>query len=151
VTIPRSSNLLRPVLLDLLLAQIPQLVHIRRLSSRNTLCQLDEATNLRLLRHSVLRGASLDADDANARVLGTTVVLAVTEVADPGLERGGVVLADDFAVGLDGGVAGDGGPLARVVDEADVDGCVLLEVVGLAGLGVGVEEEVEAVALLDGC
>jgi hypothetical protein len=58
------------------------------------------------------------------------------------------VLLDHSAVGLNGSFAGDGGPLARVVDEADVDGGVLLEVVGLARLGVGVEEQIEAVCLL---
>jgi hypothetical protein len=73
---------------------------------------------------------------------------AVTEIADPGLERGRVVLPHNLAICLDGSVAGDGSPLARVVDEAEVDGLVLLEVVCLARLGVGVEEEIEAVALL---
>jgi len=58
------------------------------------------------------------------------------------------VLLDDSAVGLDGGVAGDGCPLAGVGDEANVDGLVLLEIVGLARLGVGMEEEVEAICFL---
>jgi len=91
---------------------MPQLVNIRRLTSRNTLRQLDKTANLCPLRHSVLCSADLDADDANARVLWATVVLAVTEVANPRLERWRVVLADDVAVCLDGGVAGDGRPLA---------------------------------------
>jgi hypothetical protein len=42
------------------------------------------------------------------------------------------VLLDDGAVCLDAGVAGDGCPLPGVGDEAEVDGGVLLEVVGLA-------------------
>jgi hypothetical protein len=58
------------------------------------------------------------------------------------------VLLDNSAVSLDGGMAGDRRPLARIGDEANVDGCILLEVVGLARLGVGVEEEVEAVSFL---
>jgi len=75
-------------------------------------------------------------------------VLAVTEVADPGLEGWGVVLVDLLAIGLDGGFAGDGGPFAGVVEEAEVDFGVSVEVVGLAGFGVGVEDEVDAVAFL---
>jgi hypothetical protein len=75
-------------------------------------------------------------------------VLAVAEVAEPRLQRRRVVFFDNGAVGLDGGVARDGRPLARVGDEAEVDRSMLLEVVGLAGLGVGVEEEVEAVSFL---
>lgn len=58
------------------------------------------------------------------------------------------MLADDVAVGLDGCVTRDGGPLASVVDEADIDCGVLLEIVGLSRLGVGVEEDVEAVSFL---
>lgn len=58
------------------------------------------------------------------------------------------MLLDDVAVGLDRSMAGDGSPLSGVVDEANVDRRVLLEVISLAGLGVGVEEEVETVALL---
>lgn len=73
---------------------------------------------------------------------------AVTEVADPCLQCGRVVLPDNFAVRLYGSVAGDGCPLAGWSDEGDIDGRVRLEVVGLAGFGVGVEEELEAVALL---
>lgn len=75
-------------------------------------------------------------------------MLAVAEVAEPGFERGRVVLVDLFAVGLDFGGAGDRGPFAGAVDEADVYFGVLGEVVGLAGFGVGVEDEVDAVALL---
>jgi hypothetical protein len=58
------------------------------------------------------------------------------------------VLLDDSAVGLDGGLAGDGCPLAGVVDETNVDGGVLLQVISLARLGVGVEEDVKSVCLL---
>jgi hypothetical protein len=58
------------------------------------------------------------------------------------------VLLDNSTIGLNGSVTRDGCPFTRVGDEANVDGCMLLEVVGLARLGVCVEEEVEAVALL---
>jgi len=75
-------------------------------------------------------------------------VLSVAEVSDPRLERGAVVLVDLFAVGDDGSGAGDGGPVAGRGEESDVDVRVVLEVVGLSGLGVGVEDEVDAVTLL---
>lgn len=55
---------------------------------------------------------------------------------------------DFLAVGLDGRLARDGGPFAAAVDEADVDFWVGFQVVGLAGFGVGVVDEVDAVALL---
>ena len=75
-------------------------------------------------------------------------MLSITEVADPRLQRGGVVLVDFFAVGDDGGGAGNRGPLAAAGEEANVDVGVVLEVVRLAGLGVGVEDQVDAVAFL---
>lgn len=75
-------------------------------------------------------------------------MLAITEVTDPSLQCWRVVLLDDSAVGLDGSLAGDRCPLARVVDESNVDGSVLLQVVGLARLGVGVEQDVKSVCLL---
>lgn len=73
---------------------------------------------------------------------------AVTQIADPGFERGRVVFADGGAVGDDGGVAADGGPFPGAVEEGDVDGGVGVEVVGFAAFGVGVEEEVDAVTFL---
>jgi hypothetical protein len=46
------------------------------------------------------------------------------------------------------GLSGNRGPFARVVEEAKVDVRVVLQVVCLAGLGVGMEDEVDAVTLL---
>jgi len=54
----------------------------------------------------------------------------------------------EVAVGDDVGFAGDGGPFAGVVEEAEVDVGVVFEVVGLAGFGVCVEDEIDAVAFL---
>lgn len=127
---------------------MPQLVHLSSLASDNALGELNGTTDGCAPGDSVLCGLAGDLDEANARVLRATVVLAVTEVAEPGLERRRVVLLDAGAVGLDGSGAGDAGPLAGVVEESEVDLGVLLEVVGLAGLGVGVEDEVNAVVLL---
>lgn len=79
------EHLLSLPLLHLSLADMPQLVHTRRLSSRNTLGQLHEATNRSPPRDSILSGASPYANDTDAWVLWAAVVLAVTEVADPSL------------------------------------------------------------------
>jgi hypothetical protein len=135
-------------LLNLLCLDVPKLVHLSSLASDNTLGELNGTTNGCAPGDGVLCGLAGDLDETDTRILGTTVVLAVTEVAEPGLERGRVVLLDAGAVGLDRSGAGDAGPLAGVVEESEVDLRVLLEIVGLAGLGVGVEDEVDAVVLL---
>lgn len=67
-------------------------------------------------------------------------MLAVAQVADPRLQGRRVVLVDEIAVGDNVGLAGNGGPFAGVVEEAEVDVGVVLEVVGFAGFGVGVED-----------
>lgn len=95
-----------------------------------------------------MSSAGLDTDDANAWVFWTAVMLAVAEVADPGLERWRVVLADNLAISLNGCMARDGSPFSGVVDEANVDRRVFFQVICLARLSVGVEEEIEAVSFL---
>ena len=135
-------------LLNLVRLNVPKLVDLSSLASDNALGELHSAANGSAPAGGVLRSLAGDLDEADTGVLGTAVVLAVTEVTEPGLERRRVVLLDTRAVGLDGSGAGDAGPLAGVVEESQVDLGVLLEVVGLAGLGVGVEDEVNAVVLL---
>lgn len=135
-------------MLDLVRLDVPKLVYLSSLASDNALGELHSAANGSAPADGVLRSLAGDLDEADARVLGAAIVLAVTKVAEPGLEGRRVVLLDAGAVGLDGGGAGDAGPLAGVVEEGEVDVGVLLEVVGLAGLGVGVEDEVDAVVLL---
>jgi hypothetical protein len=115
------TDLLGLPLRDLGLVKVPELVNAGRLAGRNPLGKLDDATNSRSPRDSVLCSLGLDTDDANAGVLWATVVLAVTEVTDPGLQGWRVVLPDNVAVGLDRGMARDGSPLSGVVDEANVD------------------------------
>lgn len=72
----------------------------------------------------------------------------VAEIAEPGFERGRVVLLHHSAVGHDGRDSGDGRPFARGVEECDVDVWVGDDVVGLAGFGVGVEDEIDAAGFL---
>lgn len=97
--------LLRLPLGNLRLVNVPQLVDARSLASRNALGKLDKATYCGPPRHSILCCLSLDPNDANAGVLRASVVLAVTKITDPGLQRRGVVLLDDGTVGLDRGMA----------------------------------------------
>jgi len=127
---------------------VSQLVNLWCLTSDDTLGELGESTNRCPVADGVLRSGSGNLDDNDSWVVWTTVVLAVAEVTDPCLERWRVVLVHLLAVGLDLGVAGDRGPFAGWGEEADVDVWVGLEVVGLAGLGVGVEDDVDTVALL---
>jgi hypothetical protein len=75
-------------------------------------------------------------------------VLAVLQVAEPGLEQRRVVAADLGGLADDASAAGDGRPLAARRQEAEVDVGVGGEVSGLAGVGVGVEDEVEVAAFL---
>ena len=138
-------------MLNLVRLNVPKLVDLGSLASDNALGELHGATNGSAPAGGVLRSLASDLDEADTRILGTAVVLAVTKVAEPCLERRRVVLLNAGAVGLDGSGAGNAGPLARGVQESEVDLGVLLEVVGLAGLGVGVEDEVDAVVLLRRC
>jgi hypothetical protein len=73
---------------------------------------------------------------------------AVPQVAQPRPEVLAVMLLDERPVRDDVGLAADRRPLSRAVEEADVDVRVAREVVRLAGLGVCVEEEVNAAGFL---
>lgn len=128
---------------------MPQLIHLRRLTGNNALCKLRKATDRSPVADRILRRLAVDLDQDNPRVLGAAVVRAVAQVADPRLQRGRVVLLDLLAGGFESRFAGDGGPFAGGVEEGEVDVRVGVQVVGLAGFGVGVEDEVDAVALLE--
>lgn len=127
---------------------MPELIDRRRLARGDALGELHERADGGAAADGVLGRDGLDLDDADAGVVGPAVVDTVAEVAEPGLEDGRVKLLDGGTVGDDGGAAGDGRPFARGRQESDVDVGVVGEVVGFAGFGVGVEEEVDAVAFL---
>jgi hypothetical protein len=101
-----------PPLLDLRGADLAQLVDLRRGTGDDALGDLGDAADGGEVVDGVGDGLCLDADDANAGVVLGAVVLAVAEVAEPGLEGGAVGLLDEVAVGDDAGLARDGGPLA---------------------------------------
>jgi len=93
-------------------------------------------------------GLALHPDDTNSRVLWSTIVNTIAEITNPGLQIRGIVLLDCGAVGDDLAGTGDRGPLSARVDESNVDVAVRIDVIGLARLGVGMEDEVNAAVLL---
>lgn len=144
-----SPLLVRLTLLQLLLGDLPQLIHIRRLARDRALGNLVSARDKAALGNRVCRRLRGDLDDADTRILWPAVMLAVPQITQPRLERRRVVLADHLPVGDDIGCAADGGPLSLAVEEGHVDLGVALQVVGLAGFGIGVEKEIEAAAFLE--
>lgn len=136
--------------LDFLLAELPQLVNRRGLARNNTLSDLHAPANSILPRNSIDSSLSGNANDANTRIIWSAIVLSITQVAQPGFQGGGVVFLDNGAVGNDLGGARDGSPFAGGVEEGDIDMGVGGDVRGFAGLGVGVENEVDALVSLGG-
>lgn len=132
----------------LLHTNLPQLINLRRLPRQHPLHHLHAPRHHISPRSRIRDRLGLHLDDADPRIIGPAVVGAVAEVAQPRLQLRAVVLLDGGAVGDDAGRAGEGGPFPGRVEEGDVNGGVVLEVVGFARFGVGVEEEVNAAALL---
>lgn len=89
-------------------------------------------------------------DDSKDKILEAshTIMLPVPKVANPRLQCLGVVLVHDSAIGLYGGLTRDGSPFSSRIQEGEVDLGVFVQVVCFAGLGVCVEDEVDAIALL---
>lgn len=143
-----GMSLLALPLLDFGFSKLPQLVDLRWLARRNTLRQLDKASKRRAVGNCVCRGAGLHPNDTDARVLWASIMLAVAEVTNPCLECRRVVFLNNAAIRLDGGMARYGSPFSRVVDKTNVDRRVRLKIICLARFGVGVEEKIEAIALL---
>jgi hypothetical protein len=131
----------RPPLANLILSDLPQLANSRCLARDNALNHLHSASNHGLTCNLVCRSLGLDFDHANSWIVLATIMCAVTEVAEPGLQSRRVVFLDSGAVSEDAGFAGNGCPLAGAVEEGDVDGRVGGDVICLAGFGVGVEDE----------
>lgn len=134
--------------MDFLLIDLAKSIDLRGLACDGALDHLDAPADEGALRHGVRGGDGLDFDDADARVVLAAVVGAVAQVTDPGLEGRGVVFLDDGAVGDDACGARDAGPAAVGGAEGDVDVRVGFEVVGFAGFGVCVEEEIDATGFL---
>jgi hypothetical protein len=66
----------------------------------------------------------------------------VAKVTNPRFEGWGVMLLDEVAVGADGGMTGNGSPVAAGGNEGYVASGVCVEVICLARFGVCVEEKI---------
>jgi hypothetical protein len=121
----------RSPLLDFLFTNFPKLVRHRCLARDGTNSNIRRPAQYVLVSKIVGSGNCLDTDDANPWVLWATVVLAVTEITNPGLEVWAVVFPDELSLGLYRGDTVDGGPFTLGVDEGDVDVRVVNQLVGL--------------------
>lgn len=137
-----------PPLLDLVLADLAEVIDIGHLAGDGALNHLDAAAEHGALGQGVRRRQGLDLDDADARVVLRAVVHAVAQVAHPGAQGGRVVLLHGGAVCDDARRSGDGRPRARCRQERDVHVRVGLQVRRLSGLCVRVEEQVDATGFL---
>ena len=135
-------------MLNLLLVNLPQFIHLRRTPRHRPLRNLKSSSQHRACCNRIRSRLRIHLNHANARVLGPTIVRAVFQVAEPGFQRRSVVFTDDFAIGDNFGFAGNGGPFAGGVEEGDVDFGIGLQVIGFAGFGVRVEKEINATAFL---
>lgn len=140
----------RAPLLYLRRADLPQLVDLGGRAGDGALSNLGDPANGGAVVDGVRDGLGFDADDADAGIVLGAVVLAISKVAEPGLESGTVGLLDELAVRNDAGLARDRGPVARRVVEGDVGVRVAGDFVRLVRLCVCVEEEVDATRLLGG-
>lgn len=134
--------------LDLSLCDFPQFVDLGRFACNRTRGHLSRSAEDVLGHERVSSRGSLDSDDTNSRIILRAIMCAVAQVSKPSLQSRVVVFLDERPIGDDVRLSGDGSPLARRIDEGDVDVRVARQVVSLPGLGVCVEEEVEAVGFL---
>lgn len=73
---------------------------------------------------------------------------SVAKIAQPGLQAAAVCLLDQIAIRNNTRLARDRSPLARAINEGHVHVWIIGQVVGLAGLGVCVEEKINATGFL---
>jgi hypothetical protein len=132
-------------------ADLPQIVDLGGLARDSTSGHLGNPAEDVLRNERVRSGGGLDPNDTDAGIILRAVVLAIAEITQPCLERRAIMLLDERTVRDDARLPGDGSPLSRSVGEGDVDVGIARQVIGLARLGVRVEEKVDAAGLLEGC
>lgn len=108
-------------LAQVVLIKLPQLAHLRRLPRHRALNNLRPTTQDRPNGNGICYRHRLDTDDPNAWIIRAAVVNPIAEVTEPGLERRRIVRPHLFTVRDYGRFAADGGPLARAVEESNVD------------------------------
>jgi hypothetical protein len=139
---------LAAVLADFTLINLAQLVHLGCLTSDGALNHLNCSANHSASADCVRSCLCLDLDDTNSGIVLTTIVYTVAKIAYPSLESRTVVFLDHVSVGDDASFAGDRGPFTGAVEEGDVNAGIGGEVVGFAGLGIRVENQINATCFL---
>ena len=135
-------------MLQLLLTYLSQLVNLWGSTGDSPLDDIYTSPQRSSSGDRVCCRQSLDLDDTNPRVFWSSIMLAVLQVAKPCFQGRRVVFADQLTVSDNVGFAGNGGPFAGRVEEGDIDLGFGLEIIGLAGFCVGVEQEVNAASFL---
>ena len=135
-------------LLQLFLTDFSQFVDLRRCTGDSSFNDIYTSPQRRPRRNCICCRQSLDLNDTNPWVFGTSIMLSVLQIAKPRFQRRGVVFADRLTVSDDVGFARDGGPFASGIKKCDVDLRFGLEIIGLAGFRIGVEKEVNAASFL---
>lgn len=85
----------------LLGSDLPNAVNSRHISLHSTLNSLNGTAHHALARSNVGRKLSLKLDHSDSGILGSAIVHAVTQIAEPGLQCGRVVLLDNLGLGDD--------------------------------------------------
>lgn len=141
-----------PPSLDFLLRDLAQAVDLSGLALYRTLRDLNSLSNQTLGSQRIGDSVCTNSDDANTGIVRGSIVYAISQVAQPGLEHRAVMLLDESSVRHDRGATGDGCPFTRGILERDVDFGVAGNVICLSGFCVCVEEQVDAfVFLWRGC
>ena len=127
-------------LLQFLLTNLPKLVDLRRRTGNRPLENIRTSPQRSPCSNRVRCREGLDFDDSNPWVFWSSIMLAILQVAKPRFQGRRVVFSHHFSVSDDVSFARNRSPFASGVQEGDVDLGFGLEVIGFAGLGVGVEK-----------
>ena len=125
-----------------------QLVDRGRLAGNDSLHGLDHLSHQTFAAYRVRHSLTRDPDHRDSWIVGTSIVSAIAEIAEPHFQSWAVVLPDFFFVRLHLGLAGDRRPFTRAIEEAEVDIWTMLQIVCLPRLVVCVEDEVDVVVFL---
>jgi hypothetical protein len=90
---------LLPPLLQLLLTDLPQLIHLRGLTRCHAFGKLHKPPDRRSPRYRILRSLGVDLDHEDSRIFRATIMLAIAQVPNPRLQGRTVVFPDNAAVG----------------------------------------------------
>jgi hypothetical protein len=100
----------RSILLQLLLRNLPKLIVTSSSPSDSSLRNFQSPRDSISLLERISSSNSLNLNNSNSRILWSTIMNSISEVADPGFKGWCVVGANFFAVAFNCGEAGDGGP-----------------------------------------